>query len=75
MTVEEYQELLALLEELAQEQLVNRKTSENFADDPKYDKSFRDSQLEWAKKYGIMHSRIERAIRNIKGTHVIMHLE
>ena len=75
MTIEEYQELIALLEELAEEQLVQRKACENLAESPNSDEWFRNNQIEWASKHGIMYSRIERAIRNVKGTHVIAHLE
>ena len=74
MTIEEYQELIALLEELAEEKLLQRKTSERCAEEADTD-TLKDWQLEWAAKYGVMYSRIERAIRNVKGTHVIAHLE
>lgn len=75
MTIEEYHELIELLNELAEQELVARKTCENLADSQDSDEWFRKNQIDWATKHGIMYSRIQRAIRNVKSTHVIMHLE
>lgn len=75
MTIEEYHELIELLNELAEQELVARKTCENLAENQDSDEWFRNNQIDWAAKHGIMYSRIQRAIRNVKSTHVIMHLE